>query len=207
MRDGLLLILGLEEDIRVVGVAGTVEEALELAVRHVPDVVLMDSRMPGKGGAGLRAIKKKRPQTAVLLLTTSDDEHDIVDALSGGAAGVLMKDISGERLIRSIRDAAAGQLLMPSSVAVKFASLVSALDAGKRQRVSAIRPSSQGALLSAREREVAKLLQQGRTNRDIAGRLFMSEGTVKNYVSSIYGKIGTNDRALAIVMLRDIVGE
>ncbi|MCR8631323.1 MULTISPECIES: response regulator [Paenibacillus] len=206
MRDGLQTILGLEEDFQVVGTARSGEDALEQALLLEPDIVLMDIQMPGMGGiAAIRAMREKGVKAVVLILTTFSDIDYIVDGLSSGAAGFLMKDMPGDQLIQSIREAVHGNFMLPSVVARKLAERISALDSSHLPGINAIRKKAESALLSERERGVARLLLEGRTNREIAGLMFMSEGTVKNYVSSIYSKIGTNDRTLAIAALRDLL--
>ncbi|WP_240762131.1 response regulator [Paenibacillus thalictri] len=208
MRDGLQTIIGLEQDLQVVGTARSGEEAIEQALLLEPDIVLMDIQMPGMGGiAAVRMMKDKGLKAAVLILTTFSDIDYIVDGLSSGAVGFLMKDMPGEQLVQSIRDAAAGHFMLPSAVAVKLANRIHALDSGHLPGINTIRKKAEAALLTNKEQTVARLLLEGRTNREIAGLLFMSEGTVKNYVSSIYGKIGTNDRTLAVVALRDLLGD
>jgi DNA-binding NarL/FixJ family response regulator len=206
MRDGLQTILGLEEDIQVVAAVRSGEEALEAALLLKPDVILMDIQMPGMGGiASMRAIREKGLQTVILILTTFSDIDYIVDGLSGGAVGFLLKDMPSDQLIQSIRDAVNGQFMMPSAVAVKLASRISTLESGHVPGFHEVRKKAESALLSERELSIARMFLEGLTNREIAGRLFMSEGTVKNYVSTIYSKIGTNDRTLAVIALRDLL--
>lgn len=219
MRDGLKTILELEPDIDVVGTAGDGREACDMVRRFTPDVVLMDVRMPMMDGVeGVRLIKEISPQTRVIMLTTFDDDDYIINALAHGADGFLLKDIPTEELIEAVRSAAGGQeLILPARVAGKLAALVldflapagSAQPAGQvtgdtlssRNGASFRGPSSRDDL-SPREQEVAALMVAGLNNLQIAKRLGLTGGTIKNYISVIYDKVGTSDRHAAISRLR-----
>lgn len=203
MRDGLKTIFDLEEDIDVVGTAENGREALEMTERLKPDVVLMDIRMPVMDGVECtRLIKKNFPEVLVIVLTTFDDEEYIIQALNYGASGYLLKDIPGDRLIQAVRDAVSGNLLMPAQVAAKLACRLSDL-AGKCRGADTWTERAQ--TLSRRELEIARLMVQGAGNREIADTLCLTEGTVKNYISSIYSKLGTHDRPQAINLLKDLL--
>jgi len=204
MRDGLQTILQLEEDLQVVATAENGEEACRLVREHDPDLVLMDIRMPVMNG--IDAVKKLRsesPHTKVLVLTTFDEDEYIIEALASGAVGFLLKDIPTEKLLLAIRDAARGELMLPSSIAAKLAARLSAPAPG---RSSFPKPRARASDLrfTNRELSIIALMVEGRTNREIAQLLFMSEGTVKNYISAIYDKIGTNDRTQAVIWLKDM---
>jgi len=204
MRDGLQTILQLEEDIQVVATAENGEEACRLVRIHDPDLVLMDIRMPVMNG--IDAVKKLRaesPHTKVLVLTTFDEDEYIIEALASGAVGFLLKDIPTEKLTQAIREAARGEIMLPSAIAVKLAARLSAPLPG---RPPAPRPRGRASDLKFTNRELSiiALMVEGRTNREIAQLLFMSEGTVKNYISAIYDKIGTNDRTQAVIWLKDM---
>jgi DNA-binding NarL/FixJ family response regulator len=190
--------LELEDDFEIVGTAENGLQALEMTGRLKPDIVLMDIRMPEMDGVeSTRLIKKDYPDTIVIILTTFNEDEYIIQALSHGASGYLLKDIQGDRLIRAIRDAADGTLLMPAPVAAKLASKLSGLtSAGNRDSMDSF-------LLSERETEIAGYIVEGLSNRQIAAQLFITEGTVKNYISGIYSKIGINDRNKAIDCLKD----
>lgn len=199
MRDGLKTIFDLEEDMEVVGTAENGDQALQLTGQLHPDVVLMDIRMPEMDGVeSTRMIKKQYPATVVIMLTTFNDEEYIIQALSFGASGYLLKDMPGERLIEAVRDGAKGSLMMPSIVAAKLASRLVHMKDDDRKADSELIQT-----LSDREKEIAGLIIKGTANRDIANKLYISEGTVKNYISAIYNKIKTNDRAKAIEFLRN----
>jgi DNA-binding NarL/FixJ family response regulator len=204
MRDGLQTILQLEEDIEVAGTAENGEEACRLAAELLPDLVLMDIRMPVMNG--IEAVKKLRathPDIKVLMLTTFDEDEYIVDALVGGAVGFLLKDIPTDKLLQAVRDAARGEIMLPSSVAVKLAARLSGSMSG-RPSLPKVRKRSTDIKFTDREMSIITLMMEGRTNREIAGLLFMSEGTVKNYISTIYDKIGTNDRTQAVIWLKEM---
>ncbi|MDF2713516.1 MAG: two component transcriptional regulator, LuxR family [Paenibacillus sp.] len=207
MRDGLQTILNLEEDMQVVGSAGNGEEALVIAERQRPHVVLMDIQMPKMNGISCaKHIKQMLPETVVLILTTFAEDEYIIEALAGGATGFLLKDMPGDKLIHSIRDAVAGQFMLPSVIAAKLASRLSAATAGGQIRLGAIIKKAEGIAFSEKEKTIALLMLEEKSNREISGLLFLSEGTVKNYVSAIYAKIGTNDRTIAVMTLRELLG-
>lgn len=198
MRDGLKTILELEDDMEVAGVCENGSRAFELCGELHPDVVLMDIRMPIMNGVeSVKLIKKDYPEIAVIMLTTFDDEEYIVDALSNGACGYLLKDMSGDRLIDAIRDAVKGNLLIPSVIAAKLAA---------RLARNTSQPQSNQLKtdldLSERELEIASLLAKGYSNRQISSELYITEGTVKNYISSIYSKIDISDRTKAVLFLK-----
>ncbi|MCD9020492.1 response regulator transcription factor [Cohnella silvisoli] len=204
MRDGLQTILQLEDDIEVIATAENGEEACKLVAIHQPDLVLMDIRMPVMNG--IEAVKKLRvdsPQTKVLVLTTFDEDEYIIDALASGAVGFLLKDIPTEKLLQAVRDAARGEIMLPSSIAVKLAARLTAPAPG-RHPLPRARGKTSELKFTNREMSIVTLMVEGRNNREIAQLLFMSEGTVKNYISAIYDKIGTNDRTQAVIWLKDM---
>ncbi|MFC5652431.1 response regulator [Paenibacillus solisilvae] len=214
MRDGLQTIVQLEDDMTVMATAENGSEAYKLVRQHSPDLVLMDIRMPVMDGIeSTRLIRQHFPNTLVLVLTTFADDEYIVDAMVSGACGFLLKDMPGDKLLQAIRDAVKGEMMMPAPIAAKLAKRISSLSERQSPRLQAARdgqPSSSrgknhvdGVRFTEREKTVIALMIEGRTNRDIAGKLFMSEGTVKNYISTIYDKIGTNDRTQAVLLLKE----
>lgn len=212
MRDGLATILELEPDIEVVGKAVNGKEAYQLVTKQEPDLILMDIRMPKMNGIeSTRQIKKERPETVVLALTTFDDQEYIVEILNNGAEGYLLKDIDGDKLVQAIKDAVAGDLIMPAEIASKLAANVaeekieSEEDDGEETESKLVAEESKEVSLnlSDREREVARMLAKGFTNKQIASALYISHGTVKNYVSEIYSKIGISDRTKAALYLQE----
>lgn len=198
MRDGLKSILDTEKDMKVAATAANGQEAATLAEILKPDVVLMDIRMPGMNGVeSVRIIREKCPDSKVIMLTTFNDEEYIIDALASGACGYMLKDTEIEKLTEAIRDARGGKMIMPPAVAAKLAEGLSRITAAKRE----------GSALdvfdfSERELEIAGMLVQGFTNRQISSALFISEGTVRNYLSGIYAKIRVNDRTNAVLTLK-----
>lgn len=208
MRDGLQTILSLEDDMEVVGTVENGQLAYEAVVELCPDLVLMDIQMPVLSGIeSTKRIKRDYPQTVVLILTTFAEDDYIVDGLMSGAAGFLLKDMPGDKLIQSIRDCMRGQLMMPAVIASKLAARLTLAAGGGSADWSAQRLRSEGITFTEREKSIIQLMMEGSTNRQIAGVLYMSEGTVKNYVSMIYNKIGTNDRTKAILTLQELLRE
>jgi DNA-binding NarL/FixJ family response regulator len=193
IRDGLEMLLNLEPDVQVVGVAQDGAEAIELAAQHQPDLVLMDLKMPGLNGIeATRQIRTKFPHIKVLVLTTYDDDEWVLDAIRAGAAGYLLKDTPRAQVVQAVRGTAAGK------------SFIDPLVAGKLLNEVAHRPTRSATLLTAklteREVEVLRLLAQGLNNTDIAARLYLSEGTVRNHVSAIFTKLDVSDRTQAAVI-------
>ena len=204
LQEGLKAILETDENISVIALASSGREAIEKIEKDMPDVVLMDIRMPEMGGVECTKIIKQRwKDMAVLVLTTFDDEEYISDALKYGASGYLLKDISGEKLIQSIKDAHNGDMLLPSRIAAKIADMLKEQPQKTdttSQDIHAILKSQ--LRLSDREVEIAVMLSEGFTNRQIASALYISEGTAKNYASSIYSKLGVTDRTSAVIKIR-----
>jgi len=204
MRDGLQTILQLEDDIEVVAAAENGEEACRLAQQHRPDIVLMDIRMPVMNGIeAVKRIRETVPDTKVLVLTTFDEDDYILEALMNGAVGFLLKDIPTDKLLQAVRDAARGEIMLPSSIAVKLAARIASSSVQNRSRLPGSGRASE-IKFTEREMSIISLMVEGRTNREIAQLLFMSEGTIKNYVSAIYDKIGTNDRTQAVIWLKEM---
>ncbi len=199
MREGLRTLLELEPGLEVVGEAGNGEEALAAYKRLRPDVVLMDVRMPVMDGVEATRHLRARFLTArVIILTTFDDDEYVLEGLRGGALGYLLKDVSVQDLVEAIQTVMAGGVLIEPSVARKVVAELARL----RPSVSTSPRSAE--LLSEREREVLQLLAEGLTNREIAERLFLAEGTVKNYVTTILGKIGARDRTQVALRAREL---
>ncbi|MCY7373947.1 MAG: response regulator transcription factor [Spirochaetaceae bacterium] len=194
-RRGLEMVLGQEPDIEVVGEAGDGTEAVELATALLPDIVLMDVRMPRRSGIeACTTIKDVVPSTKIVMLTISDDEADLYDAIKAGASGYLLKEISIDEVAAAIRSVAGGQSLISPSMASKllteFATMIKKGD--ERQQLPAPR-------LTDRELQVLKLVAKGLNNRDIAKELFISENTVKNHIRNILEKLQLHSRMEAVV--------
>jgi DNA-binding NarL/FixJ family response regulator len=184
VRDGLHGMFAGHPEFEVVGEAADGHEALALAESLLPDVILMDLRMPGLDGATtIRRLAERGLPARVLVLTTYDSDSDVVPAIEAGATGYLLKDSPREELFRAVRAAHRGESVLAPSVATRL--------------MSQLRASPQDAL-SERELEVLALIAQGLTNREAAARLFISEATVKTHLVHIYAKLDVNDRAAAV---------
>lgn len=198
-REGLATLLRIFDDLEVVGKAADGEQALEIVAELEPDVVLMDLRMPVVGGAeATRRIRDRHPGVRVIVLTTFDDDDDVFECLRAGAAGYLLKDSPPEKLAEAIRAAARGEsFLQPSITAKVLAEL-------RRLEPSHQAPPSLPEPLSERELEILAELARGRSNKEIAAELHLADGTVKNYVTAILGKLGVSDRTQAALKARDL---
>ena len=193
VREGLRVILSSAPNLEVVGVAQDGAEALELVSQTRPDLVLMDLKMPGLNGIqATRQIRNHYPQVRVLVLTTYDADEWVFDAIRSGAAGYLLKDTPREALIAAVKGTVEGKTHVDPTVAGK---LFTQINQGSTSPDTAI-----AAELSERERDVLRLLARGLSNADIAGQLHLSEGTVRNYVSAVFAKLGVSDRAQAAIM-------
>jgi len=191
--EGLRGILSHVPDIRIVGEAYNGAQALEVVETLRPDVVLMDLKMPLMNGIqATRAIHERWPEIRVLVLTTYDADEWVFDAIRAGASGYLLKDTPRAEMITAIQDTAAGKTVVDSDVAGKLFAHISQTGSRPAAEISAD--------LSAREMDVLKLLARGLTNADIAARLYLSEGTVRNYVSSILTKLNVTDRTQAALL-------
>ena len=194
-RRGLEMVLESESDIDVVGEANDGQEAVRLATEHVPDIVLMDVRMPGGGGIeACRAIKEAAPSVKILMLTISDEEEDLYEAIKAGANGYLLKEISIEEVADAIRSVNGGQSLISPSMASKLLNEFATMAKKEEEKTQVSAPR-----LTDREMEVLTLVAQGLNNRDIAKELFISENTVKNHVRNILEKLHLHSRMEAVV--------
>ena len=178
-------------DVDVVGEARNAEEALAVAPQVRPDLVLLDIDLPGMSGIeAVRELAPRLPDTRVVMLTVSTDRHDLLEAVRLGAAGYLTKDLTGDALLRAVRGLRRGDLAMSRRHA---AQVVEHYQRGGRGGV----PDGMGSVLSAREREVLRLLAEGLTDREIAGALAISPRTVESHVSAVLRKLGVRNRAEA----------
>ncbi|MBD8840734.1 MULTISPECIES: response regulator transcription factor [Paenibacillus] len=199
IRESLKVLLGLDSGIRVTGTASNGQEALELLEAGTPaDVVLMDIRMPECDGVeGTKRIKSRFPEIQVLMLTTFDDDEYIIQALQDGASGYLLKNVPPERIIQGIKTVHNGDMLIHPDIARKLTGLLR----------PATTPLTQNPIeaygLTRMELAVAEAISEGLSNKEIAAKLFLSEGTIKNYVTDILGKLSLRDRTqIAIFMLK-----
>jgi DNA-binding NarL/FixJ family response regulator len=197
-RRGLEMVLAAEDDIELVGEASDGAEAVEKAAESLPDVVLMDIRMPKSSGIeACRAMKEAAPSSKIVMLTISDEEEDLFEAIRAGASGYLLKDIPLDEVADVVRAVHGGQSLINPSMAGKllteFATLAKRDDEERAQQVPAPK-------LTDREMQVLKLVARGMNNRDIAKELFISENTVKNHVRNILEKLQIHSRMEAVMI-------
>lgn len=203
MRDGLKIILGSYKDFEIVACGENGIDAIKLAETYSPDIILMDIRMPIMDGVeATRIIKEKHTDINVLLLTTFEDEEYIVNAMKAGASGYIFKDIEKDKLAEVIHDCVKGTLIMPTKVAAVLAKYVSEKEP-PNNKIDMPPTNSIDWPLTDRESEIAVMVSQGFTNKQIASALYISDGTVKNYVSTIYGKLGFKDRIKLALYLKE----
>ncbi len=199
-REGLHTLLSLHEDLQVVGEAGNGLEALAAADALRPDVVLMDLRMPILDGvATTRRLLAAHPATRVIVVTTFDDDELVFDGLRAGAVGYLLKDVSSDKLVEAIRAAARGESFLQPSIAAKVLA-----EFNRLEHSAAPPPPPLAEPLSERELEILRLLAAGDSNKEIAAALFIAEGTVKNHVTNILGKLDARDRTQAALRAREL---
>jgi two-component system NarL family response regulator len=202
-RRGMQVVIGLEDDIMIVGEARNGAEVVDLAIELAPDVVLMDVRMPVLDGiAACRQITAAVPATKILMLTMSDDEGDLFEALRAGASGYLLKDQPAEEVASALRAVHAGHSMIPPSLAAQLIA-----EFGRLSRRA--QPATAGPHLTDRELEVLRLVARGCANKEIAKELFISENTVKNHVRNILEKLQLHSRVEAAMyaMRRNLLDE
>lgn len=199
-REGLRTLLSVQPDLQVVGEAANGEEALRQAATLHPAVILMDLRMPVLDGvAATRRLHQTQPDCKVIMLTTFDDDEYVFDGLRAGAVGYLLKDTPSEKLIEAIRAAARGESFLQPSIAAKVVA--------EFARLSSQAPSRPQPLiepLSERELEILRLVATGASNKEIAAKLFIAEGTVKNHLTNILGKLNVSDRMQAVLKAKEL---
>lgn len=194
MREGLKQLLELEEDIYVIAQSGTGEETIDKVLKFKPDVLLLDINMPKLNGIDtLRRLRDLGVETKIIMLTIHEDREYLYETLRMGADGYILKDCDADSLIKAIRDVKSGKMYVQPSIA---SMLIEGID-GKADESNEILQKVKS--LTKREYEVLTLIAEGLNNKDIADKLFISEKTVKNHVSSIFKKIGVNDRIQAAI--------
>jgi len=217
VREGFRKLLELEPDFEVVGTASDGEAALAI-VEHLytagtpPDVILMDIRMPRMDGiAATQALKARWPDAHIVILTTFDDVELIHAGLRAGALGYSLKDITAEQLAMTVRTAAHGQVLLQSNIASKAFSALTLNSKTFLTNITSptttsdyITSSAYTEQLTEREREILTLIVQGASNRQVAERLYVTEGTVKNHMSNILSKLGVRDRTQAVLKAKEL---
>jgi DNA-binding NarL/FixJ family response regulator len=200
MREGLRILLELESGLEIVGEAGDGQAGLDAYEALRPDVVLMDVRMPGMDGVEATwRLRERWPDARVVILTTFDDDEYVFEGLRAGAMGYLLKDVSGHDLAEAVRTVAAGGVLIEPSVARKVVAEFARVAPPARAADAGLAEP-----LTEREREILELLALGLNNREIADRLGLASGTVKNYVTTILQKLGVRDRTQAAIRAREL---
>ena len=197
VTEGLQVILESDPDLTVVAIGQDGAQAIELVAEYKPDIILMDLKMPGKNGIqATRHIKAHFPETYVLVLTTYDADEWVFDAIRSGASGYLLKNTPPTDLIKAVKKTVSGETPIDSAVAGKLFTHV-------KHAEHNVTPSATNAdlnKLSEREQEVLQLIAKGLSNKEIAGQLFLSEGTIRNYVSSLFSKLDVSDRTQATLI-------
>ncbi len=197
LAEGIKSVLETCEDLKVVGIAADGAEAVTLSEKLKPDVVLMDIRMPNMNGVvATKRIKEIDDGIKIIILTTFDDSDYILSAINNGASGYLLKDIGSTALIDAIKNAYAGDTILPSKIAKKITDAAVMVSSDKEIKLK----KTFG--LSDREVEIALMLCDGFTNRQIASALKLSDGTARNYISSIYLKLGVDGRSAAVLKIK-----
>ena len=201
LADGIRSVLSSSPDLEVVGVAADGFEALALLETCRPDVVLMDIRMPNMNGViATQEVKRRHPEVKVLILTTFDDSDYILNAINNGASGYLLKDTSAAALIDAIKNAYAGDTILPAKIARRIADAAKMVSTDREIRLK------RAFSLSDREVEIAIMIYEGFTNKQIASALRLTDGTSRNYISAIYVKLGASSRADAVARMKETLG-
>jgi DNA-binding NarL/FixJ family response regulator len=201
VREGLRLILSLHEEIDIVGEAANGEELLGLLRNMLPDVILMDIRMPVMNGIDtLKIVKETYPSVKVIILTTFNEDEYIFNGLKFGADGYILKDSNSKEIIKAIKAACEGNMLLHSQVSSKISKVLHSMDHASfdENRIK----EQLGNMLTPREIEVVELVMQGQSNKQIGSELFLTEGTVKNYISRILDKLELNNRTEIVLYLQ-----
>ncbi len=200
LAEEIASVLKTDEGLEVVGIAYDGFDALEQMKSTIPDVVLLDIRMPNMNGVvATQRIKTEYPDVKVLILTTFDDSDYILSAINNGASGYLLKDIGGDALIEAVKNAHAGDTILPAKIARRITAAAKNVAADREIRLM------RAFGLSDREVEIALMMYEGFTNRQISVALKLSEGTTRNYVSAIYEKTNAQNRAEAIAAIRSVL--
>lgn len=199
LTEGIKSVLETCPDFKVVGIAQDGAEAVKLCESLKPDVVLMDIRMPNMNGVvATKRIKEIDDRVKIIVLTTFDDSDYILSAINNGASGYLLKDIGATALIDAVKNAYAGDTILPAKIAKKITDAAAMISSDKEYKLK------KAFNFSEREVEIALMLSDGFTNRQIASALKLSDGTARNYISAIYLKLGADGRAAAVEKLRNL---
>jgi DNA-binding NarL/FixJ family response regulator len=191
VRQGLVALLDRRDGFQVVAEAGTVAEAIEQARRFQPDIVVMDVRLPdGSGIEACREIRSELPQTRVVMLTSYPDEEAVLSAIVAGASGYLLKQIRARDLVAALENVGRGESLLDPAVTEKVLERIRRIATGSQE-------TDELSQLTGQERKILMLVAEGKTNKEIAAEIYLSDKTVKNYVSSILAKLNLERRAQA----------
>lgn len=200
LAEGIKSVLETDPELEVIGVAFDGFDALQKMEKEQPDVVLMDIRMPNMNGVvATQSIKTKYPDVKVVILTTFDDSDYILNAINNGASGYLLKDIGSTALIDAVKNAYAGDTILPAKIARRIADAAKTVTSDREIRIK------RAFGLSDREVEIALMLYEGFTNRQISSALKISEGTTRNYISAIYIKTNSENRAGAVSAIKAVL--
>lgn len=203
VREGLKMVISLHEEIDVIGEAANGQELLTLLNSKTPEVILMDIRMPFMNGIeATRAVKAKYPNIKIVILTTFDEDEYIFDVLKNGADGYVLKDSGSKEIISAVKAAFNGEVLLNPKITSKVIKALNSSDTIVNRRNKASEDNSLLNSLTQREREVTEHIMNGKTNKAIAEAMFVTEGTVKNYVSKILEKLQVSSRAELILYLQ-----
>ena len=199
LAEGIKSVLESSREVEVVGIASDGVRAVEKVTAEKPDVVLMDIRMPNMHGVvATKRIKEIDENIKIIILTTFDDSDYILSAINNGASGYLLKDIGATALIDAVKNAYAGDTILPAKIAKKITDAAAMISSDKEYKLK------KAFNFSEREVEIALMLSDGFTNRQIASALKLSDGTARNYISAIYLKLGADGRAAAVEKLRNL---
>jgi DNA-binding NarL/FixJ family response regulator len=202
LAEGIKSVLSQDIELEVTGVAVDGFDALEQIRKNVPDVVLMDIRMPNMNGVvATQKIKTEYPNVKVVILTTFDDSDYILNAINYGASGYLLKDIGAGALVSAVKNAYAGDTILPAKIARRIADAAKTVTNDREIRLK------KAFALSDRETEIALMMYDGFTNRQISSALKISEGTARNYISTVYEKTGSENRSGFCAMLKEVFGK
>lgn len=200
LAEGIHSVLETSSEIQVVGIASDGVSAVDSCVELKPDVVLMDIRMPNMNGVvATKRIKELDERIKIVILTTFDDSDYILSAINNGASGYLLKDIGSTALIDAVKNAYAGDTILPAKIAKKITDAAAMISTDKEYKLK------KAFNLSEREVEIALMLYDGFTNRQIASALKLSDGTARNYISAIYLKLGVEGRNSAVEKIKNLI--
>lgn len=200
LAEGIKSVLETCPDFKISGIACDGTQAVSMCEKFKPDVVLMDIRMPNMNGVvATKRIKETNADIKIIILTTFDDSDYILSAINNGASGYLLKDIGSNALIDAIKNAYAGDTILPSKIAKKITDAAMMVSSDKEIKLK------KTYNMSDREVEIALMLNDGFTNRQIASAMKLSDGTARNYISSIYSKLGVESRAAAMNKIKELI--